>query len=158
MYGPDPRYLAHRASLLLAVGRVDQANADLEKSLNLAPNNSDALALQSVIAVVQNEKGKALDLAKKSVEADPKSASARVALSYAQQANFNLEGARDSLKEAVKLNPENALAWARLAEIWLSFAELSKALEAAQKAVFLNPDLSRTGQDGKIQGGLPEGD
>jgi tetratricopeptide (TPR) repeat protein len=140
----DPRYLAHRASLLLAVGRVDEANADIGKALNLAPNNSDALALQSVIALVQNDKGKALDLGKKSVEADPKSASARIALSYAQQANFNLEGARDTLKEAVKSNPENALAWARLAEIWLSFAELGKALDAAHKAVSLNPDLSRT--------------
>ncbi len=85
-----------------------------------------------------------MTLAKKAVEADPKSASARIALSYAQQANFDLEGARASLEEAVKLNPENALAWARLAEVWLMFGELNKALEAAQKAVSLNPDLSRT--------------
>ena len=140
----DPRLFTYRAGLLLAVGRVDEAKADIEKALDLAPNNSDALALQSVIAVTQNEKDNALDLAKKSVEADPKSASARIALSYAQQANFDLEGARNSLEEAVKSNPENALAWARLAEIWLSFAELNKALEAAQKAVSLNPDLSRT--------------
>ena len=97
-----------------------------------------------MIAVAQNEKEKALDLANKSIDADSKSSSARIALSYAQQANFNLEGARKSLEEAVKLNPENALAWARLAEIQLSFGELNKALEAAQKAVSLNPDLSRT--------------
>ncbi|NWG03182.1 MAG: TonB-dependent receptor [Syntrophaceae bacterium] len=140
----DPRYLTHRASLLISVGRVDEARADLDKALSIAPNNSDALALQSIIAVTQNEKDKALTLAKKAVEADPKSASARIALSYAQQANFDLEGARASLEEAVKLNPENALAWARLAEVWLMFAELNKGLNAAQKAVSLNPDLSRT--------------
>ena len=140
----DLRYLTHRASLLISVGRVDEAKADLDKALSIAPNNSDALALQSIIAVTQNEKGKALDLAKKAVEADPKSASARIALSYAQQANFDLEGARASLEEAVKLNPKNALAWARLAEVWLMFAELNKGLDAAQKAVNLNPDLSRT--------------
>ncbi len=140
----DPRYLAHRASLLVAVGRVDEARRDLEQALTLNPNYSDAYALQSIMAVAQNEKEKALSLAQKAVETGPNSATARIALSYARQANFNLEGARDSLKEAVKLDPENALAWARLAEIWLSFAELNKALEAAQKAVSLNPDLSRT--------------
>ena len=140
----DPRYLAHRASLLISVGRVDEARKDLERALNLNSNYSDAYALQSIMAVVQNEKEKALNLAQKAVETGPNSATARIAQSYAQQANFDLEGARKSLEEAVKLNPENALAWARLAEIWLSFAELSKALEAAQKAVSLNPDLSRT--------------
>ena len=140
----DARLFNYRASLLLAVGRVDEAKADIDKALNIAPNNSDALTLQSVIAVTQNEKDKALTLAKKAVDADPKSASARIALSYALQANFDLEGARASLKEAVKISPENALAWARLAEVWLMFGEINKALVAAQKAVSLNPNLSRT--------------
>ena len=140
----EPRLFTYRASLLLAVGRVDEAKADIDKTLNMAPDNSDALALQSIIAVVQNEKGKALDLAKKSIEADRKSASANIALSYAQQANFDLEGARASLEEAVRLNPENALAWARLAEVWLMFGKINKGLESAQKAVALNPNLSRT--------------
>ena len=93
---------------------------------------------------MQNEKEKALALAKKAVEADPKSASARIALSYAQQANFDLKGALDSLKEAVRLSPGNALAWARLSEMWLSFGELNEALQAAKKAAELNPDLART--------------
>lgn len=140
----DPRFFAYRASLLLAVGRVDEAGADIERALRLDPKYSDAFALQSIIVVVQNEKEKALNFAKKAVEADPNSATARIALSYAQQANFDLEGALNSLKEAVQLSPENALAWARLAELRLSFAELDEALEAAQKAVALNPNLSRT--------------
>jgi tetratricopeptide (TPR) repeat protein len=140
----DPRFFTYRASLLLSVGRVDDARSDIGKALSLAPLNSQALALQSVIAVAQNEKEKALGLAKKVVEADPKSASARIALSYAQQANFDLKGALNTLQNAVNLEPANALAWARLAEIWLMFGNLNKALEAAQKAVSLNPNLSRT--------------
>src|SRR5262245_19130430 len=55
----DPRFFAYRASLLLAVGRVDEANADIERVLNLNPNDSNALALQTIIAVVQNEQEKA---------------------------------------------------------------------------------------------------
>ena len=140
----EPRFFAYRAAMLLAVGRLDEAGRDIERALNLNPNYSDAFALQSIVAVAQNDKEKALDLARKAVTADPKSAAALISLSYAQQANFNLEGALSSLQQAVQSNPDNALAWARLAEIWLSFARLDDALEAAQKAVGLNPNLSRT--------------
>jgi tetratricopeptide (TPR) repeat protein len=140
----DPRYLAYRASLLIPVGRVDEAAKDLERALSLNPNYSDAYALQSIIAVVQNDKEKALTLAQKAVETGPNSATARIAQSYAQQASFNLEGAKASLEEAVKLEPENALAWARLAEIWSALGYLDKSLEAAQKAAALSPNLALT--------------
>ena len=56
----NPHFLAYRASQLLAVGRVDEAGADIERALSLDPKYSDAFALQSIIAVVQNEKEKAL--------------------------------------------------------------------------------------------------
>jgi Tfp pilus assembly protein PilF len=140
----DPRFFTARASQLLAVGRVDEAIADIEKAQKLDPKNSDAFALQAMIAVTQNEKGKALDLAKQAVTADPKSATARIALSYAQQAHFDLKGAGSSLEEAVMLSPGNALAWARMAELHQSFGDIDRSLEAAQKAVALNAGLSRT--------------
>ncbi|MGH7767057.1 MAG: tetratricopeptide repeat protein [Candidatus Binatia bacterium] len=140
----EPRFFAYRASLLLGVGRVDEAGKDIARALSLNPAFGDALALQTVIAVAQNEKEKALDIAKKAVAADPNSASASIALSYAQQANFDLEGARSSLQQAVQASPDNALAWARSAEIHMSFAEVDEALEAAQKAAALDPNLSRT--------------
>lgn len=152
IYGPvpaeedtsDPRFLVYQASMLLSVGRVDEAKSNIEQALKKDPKYDDAIVLQSIIAVVQNEKDKALDLARQAVETDARSATALIALSYAQQASFNLEGARTSLEEAVKMAPENALAWARLAEIWSSFGELDKALDAAQRAATLDPDLSRT--------------
>jgi Tfp pilus assembly protein PilF len=140
----DPRFYTTRASQLLAVGRVDEATADIDKAQKLDPKNSDAFALLSMIAVTQNEKGKALELAQQAVTADPKSATAMIALSYAQQAHFDLKGALGSLEEAVKLAPGNALAWARLAELQQSFGYLDKSLDSAKKAVALNPDLSRT--------------
>lgn len=140
----DPRFFIYRASLLLSVGRVEEAELDIEKAMQSSPGNVEALALQSVIAVAQNEKAKALSLAKKATEAGPDSAAARIALSYGLQANFNLQEALTSLKDAVKLEPENALAWARLAELYLSFGRLSEALKAADRAVTLNPNLSRT--------------
>jgi tetratricopeptide (TPR) repeat protein len=141
---PDPRFFTYRAGLLLSVGRVDEASVDIERAVDFDPRNSRAFALQSIIAVVQNEKDRALNLARKAVEQDPESPAARVALSYAQQAHFDLKGALASLQEAVKLDPENPLAWARLAELWLSVGNLKKAVDAAQEAVALNPKLART--------------
>jgi len=140
----EPGFFTYRASLLLAVGQVDAAKADIERALNLNPNDSDALALQTIIAVVQNEKDKAMEVAQKAVEAASDSATAQIALSYAQQARFDLEGARASLEKAVQLDPGNALAWARLAELHASFGDLGKALKAAQQAVALEPNLART--------------
>ena len=141
---PDPRFFAYRAHLLLAVGRADEAAVDVERALRLVPNDANALALQTIIAVVQGDKDRALDTAQKALQAAPGSATARIALSYAQQARFDLEGARASLQKAVELDPQNALAWARLSELWASFGELDRALEAAQKATALEPNLSRT--------------
>ncbi len=140
----DPRFLAYRASQLLTVGRVDEAGTDIQRALSLDPMYSDAYALQAIIFVVQNEKDNALGSAQKAVDTGPSSATARIAMSYARQAGFDLEGARASVEEAVKLNPDDALAWARLAELWSSFGRLGKALEAAEKAVKLEPKLSRT--------------
>jgi tetratricopeptide (TPR) repeat protein len=140
----DPRFLAYNASQLLAVGRVDEADAEIGRALRLDPNYSDAFALQAIIYVVQNETDKALSAAQQAVKADPNSATAQIALSYAQQARFDLEGARTSLEKAVQLDPENALAWARLAELQASFGYLTRSVEAAEKAVALDPNLSRT--------------
>ncbi|HEY6001163.1 MAG TPA: FecR domain-containing protein [bacterium] len=140
----DPRALAARAAQALAVGRVEEAAADLDQALKADPKNADALALQAVVAVTQNDKAKALELAGKAVDAGPTSAAARIALSYAQQARFDLEAAFASVKHAVELEPGNALAWARLAELQASFGDLGVSLASATKAVAANPDLSRT--------------
>ncbi len=161
----DPRYLAYRAQELLAVGRVDEANANIERALRLDPNNSDALSLQAIIAVVQNEKEKALSTAQKAVDANPNSATPQIALSYAQQASFNLEGARASLEKAVQLEPGNALAWARLAELQASFGELDKASGDGSKSGVPRSEplqdtdcfgicLPQSGQDRRVQGSL----
>lgn len=140
----DASFLTVRASLLLAVGDVEQARADVERVLRLAPKNSQALALYSIMAVVRQDKASALERAQQAVAADAASATAWLALSYAQQAHFQLEEARRSLDTAVRVEPENALAWARLAELYAASGQLPEALRAADKAVALAPELSRT--------------
>lgn len=140
----DPRFLTYRAGLLLLVGRADEAGSDIERALAQDPGNSNAHALQSIVAVVQNDKTQALKLATRAVELDESSPVARIALSYAQQAHFKIEEALATVQRAVELDPQNALVWARLAELHMSTGYLDRALEAAQRAVALNPDLSKT--------------
>ena len=132
-----------RAALFLDVGRADEARANIDKALAKDPKAGLAYALRSIIEVVDNQRPQALASAKKAV-ALSQSAAAKIALSYALQADFRLEAARDALLSAVSQHPDDSLAWARLAEIWLMFAERGKAMEAARKAESLAPDLART--------------
>ena len=140
----DLNYQLYCTSLLLRVGRVDEANAAIDRALRLETKSSPAHALKAIIAVVQNRKDEGLDLARKAVEADPKSSPALIALSYAQQARFDLKGAMTSVQEAVRLSPNDAHARARLAELWLAQGDLDRALDEAGRAAAANPDLART--------------
>src|SRR5919197_1215925 len=140
----DARFFTLRAGLLLSVSQVAEARADIEEALRRNPSEATAHALRSIIALVQNQKEKALSLARKAAELEPQAPVPQVALSYAYQAAFDLEKALDSLKRAAKLTPEDALIQARLAELELSREELERALKAARRAVALDPELART--------------
>jgi tetratricopeptide (TPR) repeat protein len=139
----DPRFSTYRATLWLAVGRVAEARADLAQALRLDPRNAQALALEATIAVARNDDHEALRLARAAVGADPVSAPAHVALSYARQATADLSGALESLQEAVRLDPGHALAHARRSEILLAFRRTREAVAAAEQSVALDPGLAR---------------
>ncbi len=134
----------YRAALNLSAGRVAEASANLERALKQNPNNREAIALQAIIAVVQNQPELALKLSQTATTGNPKSAAPWLALSYAQQALFDLEQAHSSVEKAIHLVPKSALAWARLAELHLMFGELDQARQAANRAAEIAPQLART--------------
>ncbi|HNH51988.1 MAG TPA: FecR domain-containing protein [Nitrosomonas sp.] len=136
--------LTYRAGLYLTLGRVAEARHDIAQTLQLQPNDSEAYALQAIITVVQNDKVAALQLAEQAINADRTSPTARLALSYAYQAHFQIEEALASVEEALRLDGKNALVWARLSELQMSTGYLDRALESAQQAVSLNPNLGKT--------------
>ena len=140
----DVWFHLYRAGLLLAVGQVDEALTDLDNVSDSSAAAGDKFALLAVVAVAGNKTEEALSQGRSAVELSPTSLAARIAFSYALQANFELEAARDTLLETVKAQPNNALAWARIAELWLSLGYPDKALEAAERAAALFPDLGRT--------------
>ncbi len=140
----DARYFNLRAAMLLSIGRVDEARSDIAQALRLQHTDATAMALQSIIALVKNEKQNALRLARQAVAHEPQSPVPHIALSYAQQASFDIEAALESSEQATQLAPDNGLAWARVAELELSLGRRGRALKAAKKAVALDPMLART--------------
>ena len=140
----DAQYHTFRAALLLSVGQVVDARAAIDRGLAEDPNSGLAYAQRSIIELVQNEREQALADAERAVELSPEASAPKIALSYAQQGNFQLEAARATLLEATAQNPDDPLAWARLAELWMMFGYLDRAREAAERATALAPDLART--------------
>lgn len=139
----DANFYLYRAALGLSVGRVDEARADIQQALDLDPDAGLAYSLRAVIEIVQNETDAALASAARGVELSD-TAAARIALSYAQQSNFQIEAARDTLQAAVEQHPDDPLAWARLGELWLMLGNSGESRAAAQRATDLAPDLART--------------
>ena len=74
---------------------------------------------------------------------EPDLAAPRIALSYAQQANFDLKGARDTLLEATQIQPRQCTCLVRLGEMWLMFGYRKRAREAAEREFNLRLSLER---------------
>ncbi len=140
----DADFFNLRAALVLSVGRVEEARTDIAAALDLDPRNAVSPALQAIIAVVQNDAAQALRLAREALARNAHSAVAYSALSYAEQANLNIDKAAAHAQRAVEASPDNALAWARLAELRLAQGDVDATLTAAQQAAVLAPTLART--------------
>lgn len=139
----DAQHHLYRSALLLDVGSIEEASAAIDQATAADPDAGLAYALRAVIDVVQNRKEAALTNARRAVGLSPELSAPKIALSYAQQANFDLDGARETLLQATGEHPQDALAWARLSELWLMAGERRRAREAAGKAAMLAPDLER---------------
>ena len=139
----DAAWQLKRAALLLQVGRQEEARAALDTALTLDPKAGEAHALSAIIHVVHNERPQALAAAEQGLALSD-TAATRIALSYAQQADFRIEAARDTLEVAVKNQPDHALAWARLSELQLMLGDKAQSRAAAAQATKLAPTLART--------------
>ena len=128
---------------------MDEASGEIEAARRLEPGNGEADAFDAIIDVAQNNNEDALKAARRAVDLSPRSVTARLALSYALQARFDLEGARDQLLEVVPAEPgkddrAHALALTRLAELWLALGHPDKALAMARRVTAVAPEVARS--------------
>lgn len=116
---------AYRASLLLAVGRVDEAET-------LAGNDSrNGEALRQLIAAVKFQEHRR--------KGPPDSATGWLAESYYRQSRGDLGGALVAALEATARAPQFGFAWARVAELEFSFSQVRKASAALSHGRLLSP-------------------
>lgn len=135
--------LKARAAMRLTAGLSALALQDIQSILSQQTNDADALALESVLNLTQNRKTEALNLAERATTANPQSAVAFSALSYCQQAEFDLEKALISAQHASQLAPDDAMVWARLSELQLALGLRADSEHSAAKAFALGPNLER---------------
>lgn len=140
----DERYFTLKITLLLTLGRIEQANTTIHEMEQSEPTSATVAAYLAIIAVAQNRVKESLTQAQIAVDLEPQSAVAYTALSYAQQADFQLKQALKSAQTATHLAPHNALALARRSELELMSGDTSSALITALQAEQLAPKLSRT--------------
>jgi len=152
---PDPKPLVirlYQTALYLAVGQVSRTKEALisfDNSLATVPSAAQAplraimYSQRSIIASINNYREEALALAQQAVNAEPQSAAAALAMSYAYQAQFNLPEARQWTEQAMRLQPDSATVFGRLAELQLGFGELNKAVRTVEEGLKLAPDDSR---------------
>jgi tetratricopeptide (TPR) repeat protein len=140
----SPYFHKVRGAMRLSAGQDKLALQDIQALLATNANDAEALALKSVLALTQNRKDEAYSLATQAITANPQSASAYSALSYAEQGRFNLDKAQAAADHAVTLAPHDAMVWARKAELQLSQGLTEDSQQAAEKATALDANLERT--------------
>ena len=130
---------ASRAERLLRAGSIDDALTAIDSLLRADPDDSDALAVRSVIQVAKNDKRGALESATRAIRTGPENYRAWLALSYAQQTAFELNAALESARKAESIASGSPLAHARVAELYLSLGDSLQAEAAARAAIASNP-------------------
>jgi Flp pilus assembly protein TadD len=133
----DPRMFSYRAQLLLAVGQVDAANADIGHALQLAPHDPNALALQAIIAVVQNDKEAGFALAQKD-ELDLRNALAYARLGELESSFGDLHKTFAAAQTAVALDPNLARTQTVLGFAYLTQVKTAEAMAAFENAIALD--------------------
>lgn len=123
-----PTLAVTRAALLLAVGRI--ADADAQLATLQQNQTAPAYALQAIADAARNRPDSALRAAGMAVQRAPDQAASHLALSYARQSALQLDGALAAAREATRVEPDNTLAWLRLTELQLNQGDITAARKA----------------------------
>ena len=125
--GSEAERIFH-AALLLAVGQVEQAQADLDH-VNTA--SGPVKALREIVWVVKGHPPESLSV--------PDSGSEAVARSYTLQLRSQLPAALEAARLATKKSPAFGAGWVRVAELEFSFGRTTAALAALEQGLKLSP-------------------
>lgn len=131
------------ASAMLAAGRSDDARDAIGGALERNPDDPVALALATVVALVEDRKDEAAKLADRAMAADAESPAAAMAASFVAQSAFDIALAAQLAELAAALAPDDPTALARVAELRMAQGDLRAATRAAEAALARSPDDAR---------------
>jgi tetratricopeptide (TPR) repeat protein len=112
-----------KAEEAMRKGRYDEVSAEVEKSLQAAPNYANALTLRAVLRLDSNHAEQALDDLQTAIHSDPNYAMAYIVCGAVYNFKEQYDNAVRSLERGIGLDPTS----------WQGYFELSKALLAKQE-------------------------
>ncbi len=127
-------------SLLVAGGKLDDAQAQANAVMVAQPDNPDVHALLSAIDARRGQKDQALIEMQRAIELDPKRAAFHEDLAILQSADSTKAASvEDELKKAVALDPKSVKAKLILAEFYTKTNRLADAETVSWDAVATDP-------------------
>lgn len=105
--GDDPRVTARLCKALARVDRADEAMRLIDTALAGGSDSAEVLAAKGWVHFYQGDAAEAAPLLERAVQADPRSADARIGLGRCLQDLGRLDAATAQLEEALILEPGN---------------------------------------------------
>ncbi len=137
---PDRSSLAatQRAFSELMYGNAEEARRLLERIPSADPNYALAQGLLSNVWLAQDDKAKALEAARRAVQSGPRSPSAYLNLSLAQQSQFDIPGALKSAEKALEIDPDFVSAQVQVARMLFASGDTKHAEQIARQGLTRN--------------------
>ena len=127
-------------NLLIAAGKIDEAQVQADAVMAAQPNNPDVYAMLSAIAARRGQKDQALIEMQRAIELDPNRAAFHEDLALLQSGDpSQAASVEDELKKAVALDPKSVNAKLFLAEFYARNNRWSDAEKAGWDAVATDP-------------------
>jgi tetratricopeptide (TPR) repeat protein len=137
---PEGVAAARAAEVEVRLNQRDAANRRLDAILQRLPRQPHALRLRAELLLERNEHTLALPMAKAAVNADGRSADARVVLARALEATGDASGALEQFFQAYWLAADTVRVRTDIARLALILGQDRKAAEYADLAVRADPD------------------
>jgi len=132
--------LINRSTVLMDMGRVDEAIALLLRVIKSDPNNGAAYGNLGAAYYQKGQLDKATEALKKAVELDPKDKVARQNLGNAYTDAKKYDEAIAEHKKRIQLEPNNADAFVDLGVAYFEKGNYAGAMSSLKKAISINPN------------------
>lgn len=128
------------AARALAIGRAEQAEAQLTPVIKSHPDHPEVLRLQAGVASMRGRHSEAMATMQRAVALRPDDPLYHNTLGSVLGASGDFDRAITELKRACDLQPELGVAWFNLGVMLTRCARTDEAAQALQRAVQIDPD------------------